>query len=272
VRPDPVRLEGALSVQVQADDPDRDPLTFHHQWIVNGERLAAQTASTLPPAVLKRGDAVAVELVPDDGKVRGAPFRTAAATVVNTPPRVSSLEIYPHPALPGDRLEARVEASDADGDRIDLSFRWVRNGAVVKEGDDPALDTQGFSQKDVVTVEVTPRDRAAAGVAFTSGSLLAGNSPPVILSKPSPPTGREQYEYHVNATDPEGDRLSYRLETAPPGMTIDVETGLIRWPVAPTLTGTHHVRVVVQDIGGGTAFQEFDLNIAAPASGKPEGA
>jgi hypothetical protein len=272
VHPNPVQLDGPIFVQIQADDPDRDPLTFHHQWTVNGQVLAGQTASTLPPTVLRRGDLVSVELVPDDGKARGAAFRTTTATVINTPPIVSTVTVHPQPALPGDKLDARVEVTDPDGDHIDLSFRWWQNGAVVKEGDDPVLDTTGFSPKDHVAVEVVPRDRTAAGKAVKSGPLLAGNSPPAIVSTPSAPTGREGYEYAVKAVDPEGDRLTYRLETAPSGMTIDAETGQIRWLVAPGLTGAHHVRVVVEDIGGGMAFQEFEVIVPSPAPTKSEGA
>jgi hypothetical protein len=101
---------------------------------------------------------------------------------------------------------------------------------------------------------------------------LASNSPPAIVSAPSAPTGRDRYEYAVKAVDPEGDRLTYRLEAAPPGMTIDAETGQIQWSVAPTAAGTHHVRVVVQDVGGGTAFQEFDVSVPSSPPVKSEGA
>lgn len=270
--PDPLRLDGPVSVQIQADDPDRDPLTFHYQWVVNGQPLAGWTDSTLPPTVLKQGNAVSVEVVPDDGKVRGVAVQTAALTVVNTPPVISDVFVRPQPALPGDRLEARVEVADPDGDRIDLVFRWLRNGVVVKEGDEPVLDTSGFAPKDLVIVEVIPRDRTALGKPVKSGPLLAINSPPAIVSTPSVPAGRDRYDYAVKAVDPEGDRLIYRLETAPPGMTIDAETGHVQWSVAPTVAGTHHVRIVVQDVGGGTAFQEFDLSVPPPPPLKPEGA
>jgi hypothetical protein len=47
---------------------------------------------------------------------------------------------------------------------------------------------------------------------------------------------------------------------------------LISWSVAPTLTGTHHVRIVVEDVGGGTAFQEFDVSIPSSPPAKSEGA
>ncbi|MGH7216512.1 MAG: Ig domain-containing protein [Nitrospiraceae bacterium] len=272
VVPIPIVLDAPISVQIHADDQDRDALTFHYQWMVNGHPLDGQTASTLPVSFLKQGDTVSVEIVPDDGKTRGAIYRTAVATVSNTPPIISSLSIRPQPAMPGDKLEALVEADDPEHDRIELLFRWWRNATVVKEGDEPTLDTIGFSPKDVVTVEVTSRDRTATGKPIKSDPLVLGNSPPTIMSTPSTPVGRERYEYVVKAIDPEGDRIRYRLEIAPPGMTIEADTGYIAWQPAPEITGTYKVRVVAEDIQGGTAFQEFDVTLTNPIPSKSEGA
>jgi hypothetical protein len=42
------------------------------------------------------------------------------------------------------------------------------------------------------------------------------------------------YLYQVRAVDPDGDPLHYSLTTAPAGMTIDPQTGTIRWPATPS--------------------------------------
>ena len=262
VAPFPLVLAAPIFVQIHAEDQDRDALTFHHQWVVNGNPLQGQTDSTLPPDLLKKGDRVSVELIPDDGKERGAIYRTAEVAVINTSPIISSLSVRPQPAKPGDRLEAFVEVADPDRDNIELSVRWWRNATVAQEGEGAVLDTTGFARMDVVTVEVTPRDRAAVGKPIKSEPLVLGNSPPALLSTPSAPVSRERYEYVVKAIDPEGDRIRYRLETAPPGMTIEADTGRIVWLVAPELTGIYKVRVVAEDVQRGTAFQEFDVTLA----------
>ena len=272
VLPTPIVLDVPISVQIHADDQERDALTFHYRWMVNGHPLNGQTAATLPPNLLKRGDTVSVEIVPDDGKARGAIYRTPALTVVNTPPIILSLSVRPQPAKPGDKLEALVEAYDPDHDVVGLSFRWWRNATVIKEGDEAVLDTTGFSPKDVVTVEVTSRDRIAMGKPMKSDPLVLGNSPPTIMSTPSAPVGRERYEYLVKAVDAEGDRIHYRLEIAPPGMTIEADTGHIVWQVTSGLTGIYKVRVIAEDTQGGIAFQEFDVTLANPIPSKSEGA
>jgi hypothetical protein len=272
IAPNPLVLDAPISVQIHADDQERDALTFHHQWIVNGRALDGQTAPTLPVSFLKQGDMVKVEIVPDDGKERGAIYRTASATVGNTPPIITSLSVGPQPAKPGDKLEAVVTAVDPDHDSFSFSFRWWRNGNVAKEGDEAFLDTTGFSRKDVVIVEVTTQDQKSMGSPIESEPLVLGNSPPTIMSTPSIPAGREQYEYVVKAIDQEGDRIRYRLEIAPPGMRIEEDTGHIAWRAAPELTGSYKVRVVAEDTQGGTAFQEFDLTLPSPVPSKPEGA
>ncbi len=270
--PIPIVLDAPITVQIHADDQDRDALTFHYQWMVNGRPLDGQTASTLPVSFLKQGATVSVDIVPDDGKERGTTYRTVTSTVANTPPIISSLSVRPQPAKPGDKLEVLVEADDPDHDRFELSFRWWRNGTVVKEGNEAVLDTKGFSPKDIVIVEVTSQDRTGTSKPRKSDPFALGNSPPTIMSTPSAAVGRERFEYVVKAIDPEGDRIHYRLEISPPGMTIEAETGHIAWQIAPELIGTHKVRVVAEDIEGGTAFQEFDVTLPNLTPSKSEGA
>ncbi|MDH4302815.1 MAG: Ig domain-containing protein [Nitrospira sp.] len=271
ITPAPLTLDSPISVHVTADDADRDPLTFAYKWVVNGHPLEGQTGALLPPQLLKQGDKVSVEILPDDGKAKGAIYRSPAVTVLNTPPIISSLLVSPQPGVPGDQLEAKIEATDPDADPIHIVFRWWRNGAVVKEGEEPTLDTNGFSNTDQVVVEAIARDQKAAGKSMKSGRLFTSNSRPAITSTPTVPSAGTPFEYRVQAVDPEGDQLSYRLETAPAGMVIDETTGHIRWPTAQAPAGTHHVRVVVEDPGGGRAFQEFDLNILSPPSSSPNG-
>jgi hypothetical protein len=163
----------------------------------------------------------------------------------------------------GDRISAKGEGTDADQDFIRYQFRWMRNGAPVveSEGEAGALDTAGFVRGDVLLVEVTPFDSTSRGRVFRSPSLTILNSHPKITS--TPPTAIEggRFTYEVGARDPEGDPLTYALETALPGMTIDQGTGRIEWKIPAETRGTHRVRVSVRDNRDGYAFQEFDLGL-----------
>ncbi len=71
------------------------------------------------------------------------------------------------------------------------------------------------------------------------------------------------YTYDVEATDPDGDTLSYALTQAPPGMTIDTITGVIGWIPGGAHLGSHDVTVRVSDGNGGVDEQSFTLVVSA---------
>jgi hypothetical protein len=116
--PIPIVREGVVTATVEADDLDRDALTFTFKWIVNDEPRPEEVSSTFHPERLSRGDRVAVEVIPHDGKVSGPPVRSGSVVVGNTPPAIRALTIQPSGAKVGDRLVATVDGGDMDGDDV----------------------------------------------------------------------------------------------------------------------------------------------------------
>src|SRR6185312_535234 len=167
------------------------------------------------------------------------------------------------------RLVAKAEASDADHDDIRLVYRWLRNDKMVSEGPKDTFDAAGLAQNDVVTVEVIPYDSQGAGEPVRANPLVGTNNAPNIVSRPNMMANAELYEYAVEAKDPEGDAVSFELESGPAGMVIDKASGRVTWKVPPSLQGTHHVKIVAADAKGARSWQEFDLSIPS-ASGKAE--
>lgn len=269
---DPVPLTNPVGVQALAEDPEKEPITYSYQWYVNDAPVAGQTNPTFPAELLRRGQMISVEITPSDGKQKGKPIRTPAAQVGNTAPHITAVTLTPQAVQPGGKLTAEVVASDPDHDRVDLIYRWFRNDAVVKEGEEVYLDTTGLAPRDRVVVEVTARDSQTLGNMLRSDVVTLGNNSPTIVSTPPAPVTPDQYEYAVRATDSDGDRLTYELETAPAGMTIESGTGQITWMIPPGNRGVFHVKVLAKDGQGGTAYQEFDLAFGVSLSGKPAGA
>ncbi|MBA2485772.1 MAG: hypothetical protein H0V35_06690 [Nitrospira sp.] len=259
--PFPLTLAGPITAHVAADDPDRTELTKRFQWIVNGAPVLGATDFELKPEHLKRGDQVALEVIASDGQADSAPYRTESVTVVNTPPLVAHVTIESDLPVRGNRVLARVDADDPDHDEIHYTYRWWRNDKQVREGEDSGLDITGFGRKDIVAVEVIARDQEGAALPVRSTPIVLGNSPPQIISSPAALTNRERYEYFVQGKDVDGDSVTYGLETAPPGMTIDKLTGQVSWNVTTGVAGTHRVKVVADDGQGGVAWQEFEVSI-----------
>ena len=72
------------------------------------------------------------------------------------------------------------------------------------------------------------------------------NEAPIITSVPiTTATVGEAYIYDVEATDPDGDVLTYSLTVKPGRMTINSSTGKIVW--FPESTGSYDVTVKVSD-------------------------
>ena len=83
-------------------------------------------------------------------------------------------------------------------------------------------------------------------ISFVLTGCFLLNSTPVIESDPIS-TAKEGavYTYGVEATDPNGDILTYSLTVSPSGMTISSTTGVISW--TPTTAGSFEVTVEVSD-------------------------
>ena len=89
-----------------------------------------------------------------------------------------------------------------------------------------------------------------------TGCFLFNNSP-VIESNPITSAKEEvAYTYDVEATDPDGDTLTYSLTTSPTGMTINSTTGVITW--TPATAGIFDVTAEVSD-GSKSETQSFTI-------------
>jgi hypothetical protein len=254
----------AVSLDVRVEDPDGERVTLRYQWLANGSPIQGQTSASLALSDVKRGDRVSAELTPVDARdLSGPAYRTDTVEVANTPPAVTRVVLEPAVARAGDLLRAKVEGADPDDDPVRYAFQWWRNGnpvtAPVKDEEQRTLATEGFTRGDSIVTGVTPYDAAGPGKVAYSEPLVLANRAPVITSSPSAPTAKGSFEYVVTATDPDSDALTYKLETAPSGMTIESGTGKISWQIPSGLASSQQVRVSVDDGNQGQAFQEFTI-------------
>ena len=265
ILPTPAVLAGPLTVRVEAQDLDLDTIKFKYRWSVNGKVIVEQTQNSFSPDLLRRGDQVVVEVTPFDGVVEGPPFRSIPASVVNTAPIISNVDVEFDHQGQGRRMMAKVDVIDPDNDSVSLKYRWRKNETVVKEGEDNTFDLASVTAADTMHVDVTASDGNPDGSSTVSQRFALSNSAPTIISTPSKSATGGAYEYQVKASDPDGDPITYGLEGAPPGMTIDAHTGMLRWTPGADAVGVQHVRVMAKDARGAFATQEFELSISAPA-------
>ncbi len=95
------------------------------------------------------------------------------------------------------------------------------------------------------------------------------NSAPVISSTPVlDATEAQAYSYSVQAADPDGDAISFSLSLAPTGMEIN-ESGLIQWAPMVGQAGDHSVSLLVTDIYGAIAQQDFVIVVSPKPNDAP---
>src|SRR5262249_30755117 len=96
--------------------------------------------------------------------------------------------------------------------------------------------------------------------------LAPANSAPVLTTSPfNTAVVDRAYVYVPQASDLDGDALTFRLTTGPEGMTVDPTTGRLTWTPTSADLGTHSITLVVSDGRGGEASQSVILSVV-PAS------
>ena len=162
-----------------------------------------------------------------------------------------------------------VLGNDTDTDNDALSAVLVTdpaNGTLTLNADGSFTYTPepDFNGPDSFTYKTNDSivDSNTATVTLT---VRAVNDPPTIISTPvTEATEGQLYTYDVEATDPDvGDVLTFSLDTAPAGMTIDPATGLIEWTPDAAQVGDNGVTVRAQDLGGLFDTQSFTVAVAS---------
>jgi hypothetical protein len=177
--------------------------------------------------------------------------------LANHGPVVISLGARPEKVLPLESCKITCHAVDPDED--ELSYSWsAERGEITGEGATvnwTAPDSGGYYK---VTVRVTdPR----GGEAMSQVTITVG-APPVITSLVAAadwitPSGSVQVT--CNATDPDGDELSYEW-TATAGNISGTGT-VVNW-TAPQEVGIYDITVVVRDSHGDSATDSLHISVA----------
>jgi hypothetical protein len=259
--PEKPNKESELSLVVQSQDPDGDPITYYYQWLRNDEEIIGESKNSLKSGSFKKGDMIRVKVTPFDGKAEGVPFLSAPVRILNSPPVIQEVWIEPKIAYATDRLKVNVKSFDRDGDFIYCTYQWEKNGAVLSEEKGEYLERGRFKKGDSILVTVIPDDREVQGPLKKSEAIIISNSPPLIVSSPAVTVEGSSYLYQVRASDPDDDTITFTLKSAPKGMEIDRNTGLIRWEIPKEDKGNHFVEIEASDDVGAKSIQRYTLGI-----------
>ena len=133
----------------------------------------------------------------------------------NHAPVVERVVLNPPRPLAGQRIEARIDVSDADGDPIRLELTWWQDGREVRRGAQTALVPEHLRKGQRVEVEVVATDGSDRSEPARA-EVTAGNQAPLIQSLYLAPDGEVAPGQDVTAApqaiDPDGDPLEYTFE------------------------------------------------------------
>ena len=258
----PGPAKGAPGLEIMQNEPTRNSTLSVNAngfnlaeatlvWLVNGAIVEGYSTSQFKASEASRGDTIQAKAVLKDQEIY-----SNIVQVKNTPPEIKSIQ-FASAVRPGDPLSIEAVGADADGDAVTLLYEWMKNGEPAGAG--KSIESQ-LKKGDSVMVKVTPFDGTDYGKAAVLQRAIV-NMPPVILENKGGSFDGSTYSYQVKASDPDGDTLTYSLESPPAGMTIDPSSGLLKWVVPREFKGGKKVAINVNDGNGGNTKYSVTITI-----------
>jgi hypothetical protein len=133
----------------------------------------------------------------------------------NQAPTVDQLVLHPPRPLPGQQIEARIEARDPDGDPIRLALEWRQDGRVILRGTQTTVAPEQMRKGQQIEVLVTATDGRDTSEPLRA-AVTVGNQAPLVQALYLAPDGEVAPGQDVTAapqaSDPDGDALDYEFE------------------------------------------------------------
>ena len=185
---------------------------------------------------------------------------------LNEPPRIKQVRIFPDHPTTDSELRVDVDAIDPEGLPVRLDYRWVINDRELLESRGPTLAGRHFKKGDQISLTVTARDDE--GERESTTKLTIANASPVFVSDPRSVSVLDGLKLEVR--DPDGDEVTYRLEGAPRGMTIDAKRGILHYQGSLDEPGGRYtLKVFAEDDDGGYAVWQLGITVEPGSGAQP---
>ena len=253
----------------EAGDPDGDTLKFS---ITNKPGWATFTTSSgllsgIPPVGSAGTYANIVISVSDGQSTRSLPaFGIVVATAANSPPVIYGLPATSVQA--GNRYEFRPTASDPDGQTLTFSIQnmplWAsfdtKSGMLSGTPSNPAANVYS-------NIVISASDGvAASSLSPFSITVVATNTPPSISGAPATSaTVGEAYSFIPNASDPDGQTLTFTIVNQPSWAQFNSATGrLYGTPASGNVGSTSNIVISASDGQDSVSLPAFSLAVVNP--------
>ena len=282
------RTDDALQVNVGWTDPDGDTVqSTEIRWFRDGSQVSAYNDLTIVLAEsTSKGETWTAKARVSDGLLWSDWVESEDLVILNTPPKVTSIEMLPAGTLTTSmNLSVIWEQSDVDGDpEMNSQIRWWVDGEWVREYDGMTEILASETVRDQSwSVQVVPGDGDDLGISLKTTSRQIENGAPgnmqVLLGNgnagftgnpsemPSPPTtpanSLESLVVHASATDLDGEPVSFQVTWARNGFTVpDLEDALIVLADRLEPGQTWLVTITASDPWGLSSVAQAEIEIA----------
>ena len=222
------------------------------------------------PTALIPGTQYFWTVLPSDAKADGTcasgiwHFTISSAARLNNPPVFTSTPILT--AYAGKAWTYTPAATDSDGDIVSFSLDSGPAGMGLASGVLSWTPTAGQLGSHVVSLSATD-GKSKTPQAFSVIVGTKANAPPSVTDVPEQTIrAGERFSYPISATDEDGDKMSFSVETGPPELVIN-STGMISWKPGKSDIGRHLIVIGVSDNDGKTVVS-FNITVeqASPGS------
>lgn len=202
------------------------------------------------------------EMLPDVDVV--AEQEEQEGNIVNLPPVIDKFGfVDPNPSILS-TIEVEIDAQDPEGNIVRDSFVWRINGEKLLAEKGQKLRKKDLHKGDSISVTVVVSD----GEIETTQTIATKiqNSPPTWARDPRNMKNIDGFT--VQATDIDGDPITYRVEGQPVGLSISPQ-GRISYVGSTTEKGgTYTVSVIAEDDDKANITWQFSMEVSPGSQGK----
>jgi RHS repeat-associated protein len=263
--PEPATVGKVYLYAVAASDPAGGPLTFSLPkgpagmaidpdngviiWMPNGGEVGQQSAE--------------VTVTTAEGQSASQDFTVAVMAAAQPPPEPPVItSTAPLTVTVGALYQYQVMATDPQNETLTYALQSGPSGMTIDSKSGLLQWTPAQAGQGPVTVAVTNTDGAAATQTYTLTVEGANQSPTISSQAGTSVTAGATYHYDVQASDPDGDTLTYQLDSGPQGASIDAH-GRLAWPTTTADAGSQSFKITVSDGRGGSVDQSFAVAVTA---------
>jgi hypothetical protein len=190
---------------------------------------------------------------PEPEKGPSGPARQRRPTV-----KTARIEIARATVL--DEIPLLVEADDPDGDALDIEVTWFVDGEDLMGVHGQTLPAGKATKGQVVRAKAVASDGERKD-SLESNEITIANAPPEMITQVRDVVRLDAFL--MRAKDPDDDPLTWRLEGAPAGLSIDKDGMLHYQGSTSEKGGAYTIRIVADDGDQGTATMEFKIDVSA---------